>query len=120
MKIIRQLGVHALILVVLLTPALATAAEQPQRGGTLAWGIVAEPPTYDCHAATTFAVMQRVAPHYSTLLKYEQSNFPKVVGDVAKSWSVSPDGLTYTFKLYPNVKFHDGSVLTSADVKASY
>ena len=33
---------------------------------------------------------------------------------------MSPDRLTYTFKLRPNVLFHDGSPLTSADVKASY
>jgi peptide/nickel transport system substrate-binding protein len=33
---------------------------------------------------------------------------------------VSPDHLTYTFKLRPNVYFHDGSRLTSTDVKASY
>ncbi len=117
---IRRPGLWLLVLLFGLAPCVGLAAEEPQRGGTLNWGIVAEPPTYDCHAATTFAVMQRVAPHYSTLLKYEQNNFPKVVGDAAKSWTVSPDGLTYTFKLYPNIKFHDGSVLTAADVKASY
>ena len=45
---------------------------------------------------------------------------PAVEGDLAASWTVSPDRLTYTFKLYPNVLFHDGSKLTSEDVKASY
>jgi peptide/nickel transport system substrate-binding protein len=33
---------------------------------------------------------------------------------------VSPDQLTYTFKLRPNVKFHDGSTMTSTDIKATY
>ena len=33
---------------------------------------------------------------------------------------MSPDGLTYTFKLRPNVKFHDGSPFTSEDIKATY
>ncbi len=37
-------------------------------------------------------------------------------GDLAKSWDYSPDGLTVTFHLYPDVKFHDGVPLTSADV----
>ena len=41
-------------------------------------------------------------------------------GDLAQSWTVAPDLMTYTFKLHPNVKFHDGSPLTSADVKATY
>ena len=95
-------------------------AQQPQRGGTLNFGVIAEPPTYDCHAAVTFAVIQRVAPHYSTLLKYEQNKYPNIIGDLAESWTVSPDNLTYTFKLRPNVKFHDGTVLTSEDVKTSY
>jgi peptide/nickel transport system substrate-binding protein len=64
--------------------------------------------------------MHVVAPHYSTLLKFDTANYPQVVGDLADSWNVSPDRRTYTFKLHPNVLFHDGSKLTSADVKASY
>ncbi|WP_433824521.1 ABC transporter substrate-binding protein [Actinoplanes sp. CA-015351] len=38
---------------------------------------------------------------------------------LAKDQKVSDDGLTYTFTLQPNVKFHSGKALTSADVKAS-
>ena len=41
-------------------------------------------------------------------------------GDLAQSWTVAPDLLTYTFKLHQNAKFHDGTTLTSADVKATY
>src|SRR2546430_784778 len=37
-----------------------------------------------------------------------------------KSWTVSDDHLTYTFMLHEEVKFHDGSELTAADVKASW
>ncbi|AJY75930.1 ABC transporter substrate-binding protein [Paenibacillus beijingensis] len=39
---------------------------------------------------------------------------------VAESYDVSPDGLTYTFKLRGGVKFHNGQTVTSADVKFSY
>ena len=40
-------------------------------------------------------------------------------GVLAKSWKVSADGLTYTFALRENVKFHDGSTLSAEDVKVS-
>lgn len=106
-----------------LTLGLATAAgaaETPRRGGTLTFAVTAEPPNYDCHANTSFAFIHPVAPHYSLLLKFDPSNYPKITGDLAESWTVSDDGLTFTFKLHPNVKFHDGSALTARDVKASY
>jgi peptide/nickel transport system substrate-binding protein len=86
----------------------------------LSFAVVAEPPNYDCHANTSFAFVHPIVPHYSTLLKFDGKRYPNIIGDLAKAWTVSPDGLTYTFKLHDGVKFHDGSLLTSADVKASY
>ena len=61
-----------------------------------------------------------LAPHYSLLLKVDPDNYPKLKPDIAESWSVSPDGLTYTFKIRAGVAFHDGSPLTSKDVKATF
>ena len=92
----------------------------PKHGGTLEFASTVEPNNYDCHGNTSFAFLHPIAPHYSTLLKFDTANYPQVIGDLAESWKVSPDQLTYTFKLRPNVLFHDGSRLTSADVKASY
>ena len=113
-------GLKLLMSLLALAACSAALAQEPQRGGVLQFGVAAEPPSYDCHASTTFAVLHRVSPHYSTLLKYEQFKYPNMVGDLAESWTVSPDNMTYTFKLHPNVKFHDGSALTSEDVKTSY
>jgi peptide/nickel transport system substrate-binding protein len=109
-------GLAAAVLMVT-APAMAQA---PKRGGILKFAVSAEPPNYDCHANSSFAFIHPVRPHYSTLLKFDAPHYPKIKGDLATSWEVSKDGLTYMFKLREGVKFHDGSAFSSADVKASY
>ncbi|HZS82538.1 MAG TPA: ABC transporter substrate-binding protein [Stellaceae bacterium] len=119
----RALTLASLIALLAPTAGFAAGADKaatPRRGGTLDFAVESEPSNYDCHANVSFAFMHPVAPHYSTLLKFDAPNYPAIKGDLAESWSVSPDKRTYTFKLRPNVLFHDGSRLTSADVKASY
>jgi len=100
--------------------ATGAEAQQPKRGGTLQFAISAEAPHYDPHASDTYATLHFSSPFYSTLLRYNLSKFPQIEGDLAKSWTVSPDKLTYTFVLNDGVKFHDGTALTSADIKATY
>ena len=120
MKVLLRLSVASLTLLGL--ASAAAQAQTPKRGGVLNFAVVAEPPTYDCHATTTFATLHPVRPHYSGLLKVAGDVNAKLElkGDLAESFDVSKDGLTYTFKLHRNVKFHDGSPFTSADIKATY
>lgn len=113
-------GVATVAAFLLVCTAATAHAETAKRGGILEYAVDAEPPNYDCHGSVTFAVLHPIAPHYSTLLKFNTANYPEVEGDLAQSWTVSPDKLTYTFKLHPNVLFHDGSHLTSEDIKASF
>ncbi len=98
----------------------SVAQEKPQYGGTLIFAVGEEPPTYDAHRESTFAVIHPTRSHYNLLLNYDQENYPKIVGELAESWTISPDSKTYTFKIRKGVKFHDGSPLTARDVKASY
>ena len=98
----------------------ALQADTPRRGGVLLAIIGADPPSLDPHQESTFANIELVAPLYSTLLQFDPYSYPKVIGDIATEWKISPDGLVYTFKLRSGVKFHDGSPLTATDVKASY
>lgn len=56
---------------------------------------------------------------YQGLLQYAPGQ-TKIIGNLARRWTVSPDRLTYTFTLQPNVHFHDGSLMTSQSVKASF
>jgi len=112
--------IASLGLVLSALPGSTWAADTPRRGGVLLAVIGADPPSLDPHQESTFANIELVAPLYSTLLQLDPYNYPKIIGDIATDWKISPDGLTYTFKLQPGVRFHDGSPLTSADVKASY
>ncbi len=65
--------------------------------------------------ASSHAIISLV---YNTLLKYDGDL--NLVGDLAESWDISPDGLTITFKLRRNVKWHDGAPFTARDVLFSY
>ena len=121
----RKTLVAIVTLVVLAASVVATrvavqAAETPRRGGVLLAVIGADPPSLDPHQESTFANIQLVAPLYSTLLQIDPRSFPKIIGDVATEWKIAPDGLTYTFKIRQGIRFHDGSTLTAADVKATY
>ena len=101
-------------------PAAAQASETPRRGGVLLAAIAADAPSLDPHQEGTFATIELVAPLYSTLIQIDPQSYPKIIGDAATEWKIASDGLTYTFKLRPGIRFHDGSALTAADVKATY
>src|SRR3989475_5907041 len=102
--------------------APAHAQEKPRHGGELIYVVGSESPSYDAHREETFGLIHPAAPHYSTLLRVDPTDTTgtKLIGDLAESWTASRDGLTYTFKIRRGVRFHDGSALTSRDVKASY
>jgi peptide/nickel transport system substrate-binding protein len=117
----RRIAACLIVLgIVLLGAAAAVADDAPQHGGVLTYAVVADAPTYDCHAANSFSTIHYLAPHYSTLLRIDPAHYPNVVGDVAESWEVGDGGQTYTFHLRPNIRFHDGSPLTAQDVKATF
>lgn len=99
-------------------PGATFAQETPKKGGTLIWG----------HSETTQSLDMHVTGSASTLRLLENIHCPIVTVDksfnvipmLAESFEESPDGLTYTFKLRKDVKFHNGKTLDSADVKYSF
>jgi peptide/nickel transport system substrate-binding protein len=100
----------------------AAAPLQPRVGGELRFVVAGEPPSYDAHREETFALIHPAAPHYNTLLRIDPFDRmgTRVVGDLATSWTVSSDKRTYVLKLRRGVKFHDGTEMTSRDVRATY
>ena len=106
-----------LFVLVLLASTPATRAEQPQYGGALIVASGAEP-TSLLPATTTDLETHYVAGQvFNALVTHDMQL--SVVPDLAESWEISGDGLTYTFRLVKNATWHDGVPFTSADVKFS-
>ena len=53
---------------------------------------------------------------YDRLIRFDVSDPSRLLGDTAKTWTVSPDGKTYSFELKDGLKFASGNPLTAEDV----
>jgi peptide/nickel transport system substrate-binding protein len=98
---------------VLAAPALAAPRTD------LNIGLVLEPPNLDPTMGGAAAAIREVTYQniYQGLTRIDYRG--ETQPDLAKSWDISPDGLTYTFHLQTGVKFHDGTPMTADDVKFS-
>src|SRR5437867_4889532 len=118
----RYLNILVIAIVAVVLAGPAWGQEKPRYGGELVFAVPSEPPSYDAHRESTFGVIHPMAPHYNTLLRTDpiDRTGTRIVADLAESWTISKDGRTYTLRLRRGVKFHDGSEMTSRDVKATY
>src|SRR5262245_37822087 len=87
----------AMLATVSMAPGHEAAAQTPKRGGTLIFGVGADPNT------TSRAVSSSQTDGLIGCMQYQGLTDVNNVGQVspllAKSWTISPDGLTYTFEL---------------------
>ena len=97
------------------TPALG---QTPKSGGTLISAQTTEATGLDPQLVPAFSRSRRSPLMYNQLVRFDADMNP--VPELAESWDVSKDGLTWTFRLRQGVKFHDGQELTSADVKFTF
>ncbi len=104
------LGVHAVCAAALLAPVSSSAD-----GGTLVWARYDDIDSLDPHRATSTLSMQVWDQIYETLLSFDEAG--NVQPHIAKSWSVSDDGLEYTLSLQDGVTCHDGTPFDGNDVK---
>jgi peptide/nickel transport system substrate-binding protein len=95
------------------TPTFAQAAT-PKRGGTLNTILTPEPPILVLGVNNQGPTQLAAGKLFQGLLQYSFTLDP--LPQLAKSWSLSDDKTTYTFKLQDNVKFHDGQPMTADDV----
>ncbi len=97
----------------------ASAAGSAHAKDTLTLGMVLEPPNLDPTAGAASAIREVTYQNiFQGLTRIDRHG--QVQPSLARSWTVSPDGLTYTFTLQPNVKFHDGSPFDCSAVQFSY
>jgi peptide/nickel transport system substrate-binding protein len=74
-------------LTMMLACGIATVhAETPHKGGTLVFGVEAEPPNYDCHQGNTYVILDLVSPIYSELIRFDPRDMSKFEPDLASSW----------------------------------
>jgi peptide/nickel transport system substrate-binding protein len=92
---------------------------QGKSGGTLRLAYLADMAQADPDVFYDIEGNTVILSVYEGLLKYKPDS-TEIIPSLAKSWEVSPDGLTYTFHLQTGVKFHDGTAMDAQAVKTSF
>jgi peptide/nickel transport system substrate-binding protein len=124
MQSVFKLAIGTMTAMGLMLATPVTAQETPKRGGVLSFVVGSKIPSYDLHRETTFGVIHPIRPFYSTIIRVNPDN-PSDPADfvcdlcVGEVPAPTANGTVYTFNLKQGVLFHDGTEMTSADVKAS-
>ena len=100
------------------TSALAQAFKCPKVGGDFVFGQEANVNSLDQMTSSTISTRNVSMNIFEALMARDENN--NAITDLAESFTESPDGLVYTFKLRQGVKFHNGKTMTSADVAGSW
>ena len=119
---VHNRGFSALVagsaLAALITMAGAGLSVSPvlaqERGGTFIKAIENEPASLDYLFGKDFGALTVMTNIYNSLLRLDYDFQPHP--ELAESWEISPDGLTYTFQLRRDVRWHDGTDFTAQDV----
>src|SRR2546428_2816162 len=88
-------------------------------GGTLVFAQAQEAVTLDPHDAVDGVSVNNTSNVFDTLVRFKVDS-TAVEPSLAESWTVSPDGLVWTFKLRSGARFHDGTPFNAEAVKFNY
>jgi len=117
-----SVAVTCIVLVLALaacTPSLAQPTPEPKGGGgEFRVVLQAEPVSLNPNLRSDDAAFTVAQNLYNKLVTLDADY--RVIPDLAETWKVSADGLTYTFNLARAVRWHDGKAFTSADVKWTF
>jgi ABC-type transport system substrate-binding protein len=109
-------GIAAVLLLALFTGVTPSGSQTaPVPGGKMVVGIASNLLHADASDSNDRYILEATQYVYEGLLARDDTG--KVIPWLAKSYTVSPNGLVYTFHLQPNVVFHDGTPFNAAAVK---
>ncbi|MGO6705411.1 ABC transporter substrate-binding protein [Rhizobium leguminosarum] len=114
----RWLQQTTMATMVALAPLSVMAQETPKQGGDIVVTYKDDITTLDPAIGYDWVNWSMIKSLYSRLMDYAPGT-PNPVPSLADSFTVSPDGLTYTFKLHKGVKFSNGREVVASDVKYS-
>jgi ABC-type transport system substrate-binding protein len=101
-----------------LLPSVAGAQDTPAKGGDIVVTYKDDITTLDPAIGYDWVNWSMIKSLFSRLMDYEPGT-ANLVPSLAESFEVAPDGMTYTFKLRPGVKFSNGRAVVASDVKYS-
>ena len=122
-RVMRAYGTLTLValLAALIGPLIvdATAQGKPEGEMVLAWHVTIAPAWFD-----PIDTPSQITPYGALHALHDALVRPlpgeKAGNSLAESWTESPDGLVYEFKLREGLKFHNGDPFTAEDVKFSF
>jgi peptide/nickel transport system substrate-binding protein/oligopeptide transport system substrate-binding protein len=114
----RWLQQTTMATMVAVTPLSVMAQETPKQGGDIVVTYKDDITTLDPAIGYDWVNWSMIKSLYSRLMDYAPGT-PNPIPSLAESFTVSPDGLTYTFKLHKGVKFSNGREVVASDVKYS-
>ena len=116
----RSLSLMAVGALAMIAVNASPAAAQSAASKSLVIGIAENTTTLDPARAFEPESGIILKASYDTLVTFPADNVSKIIPDLATSWVISPDGLTYTFTLKDGAVFSSGNPVTSADVVFSF
>jgi peptide/nickel transport system substrate-binding protein/oligopeptide transport system substrate-binding protein len=114
----RWLQQTTMATMVAVAPLSVMAQETPKQGGDIVVTYKDDITTLDPAIGYDWVNWSMIKSLYSRLMDYAPGT-PNPIPSLAESFTVSPDGLTYTFKLHKGVKFSNGREVVASDVKYS-
>ncbi len=115
----KRLLISAVAAFAMVIAAPAVFAAAPKQGGAATITFNNDLTTLDPQVGYDWQNWSVIKSIFDGLMDYKPGT-TELEPDLAESYTVSDEGLTYTFKLRDGVKFHNGRAMTSADVKYSF